>query len=186
MNLLAEITPETEAFIRAQSMFFVASAPLSGDGHVNLSPKGLDTFRILSPRRVAYLDLTGSGNETAAHVAENGRVTFMFCAFAGKPNILRIYGHGSLVFPNSPEWPELIQHFTPHPGVRQMILCDIDRVQNSCGMAVPLMQFESHRDGLIKWAAAKGEQGLKEYQRKKNRQSIDGIPIPSDDSTTPV
>lgn len=186
MNLLPEITPETEAFIRAQHMFFVASAPLSGDGHVNVSPKGLDTFRILSPRRVAYLDLTGSGNETAAHVAENGRVTLMFCAFAGKATILRIYGRGSLVFPNSPQWPDLIRHFTPHPGIRQIILCDIDRLHTSCGTAVPLMEFQSHRDGLIKWAIGKGEEGLKEYQRKKNRQSIDGIPIPSADSSSHI
>jgi hypothetical protein len=181
MQLLQEITPEVETFIRAQTMFFVATAPLAGDGHVNLSPKGLDTLRVISPTRVAYLDLTGSGNETAAHIAENGRITLMFCAFEGKPNILRLYGRGSLVLPNSPEWTALSAKFTLQPGARQIIVCDVDRVQNSCGMAVPLMRFESHRDGLLKWANVKGDPGLKEYREKKNRRSIDGIPIPSGD-----
>jgi hypothetical protein len=181
MQTLAEITPEIEEFIRAQALFFVATAPLAGDGHVNLSPKGLDTFRVLSPTRVAYLDLTGSGNETAAHVCENRRITLMFCAFAGKPNILRLYGRGSLVLPGSSQWLALIEPFTMIAGARQIIVCDVDRVQNSCGLAVPLMQFEAHRDGLVKWAAVKGDQGLSEYRDKKNRQSIDGIPIPSGD-----
>jgi len=181
MQTLPEITPEIESFIRAQPLFFVATAPLAADGHVNLSPKGLDTLRIVSPTRVAYLDLTGSGNETAAHVSENGRITFMFCAFAGKPNILRLYGRGSLVLPTSPDWPGLIERFTIYAGARQIIVCDLDRVQNSCGLAVPLMRFESHRDGLIKWAAAKGDPAMKEYRIKKNRRSIDGIPIPSGD-----
>jgi hypothetical protein len=179
MQIVAEITPEVEKFIQAQAMFFVATAPLAGDGHVNLSPKGLDTLRVVSPRRVAYLDLTGSGNETAAHIVENGRITLMFCAFAGKPNILRLYGRGSLVLPGSTQWPGLIERFTMYAGARQIIVCDVDRVQNSCGMAVPLMQFEGHRDGLLKWATVKGEKGLSEYREKKNRQSIDGIPIPS-------
>jgi hypothetical protein len=178
MNLPPRITPETEEFIRAQAVFFVATAPLSGDGHINLSPKGLDTLRIISETRIAYLDLTGSGNETAAHVAQNGRITFMFCAFAGKPNILRLYGRGRLILPGTAEWPEFIGHFTIQPGIRQIILCDIDRVQNSCGMGVPLMDFRGHRDGLIKWAEKKGEEGMKEYREKKNRLSIDGISIP--------
>jgi hypothetical protein len=181
MQTQAEITPQIEEFIRAQALFFVATAPSAGDGHVNLSPKGLDTLRIVSPSRVAYLDLTGSGNETAAHVSENGRITLMFCAFAGKPNILRLYGRGSVVLPGSAQWPALVERFTMLPGARQIIVCDVDRVQNSCGMAVPLMRFEGHRDGLVKWAAGKGEQGLNEYRIKKNRRSIDGIPIPSGD-----
>ena len=167
MQTVAEITPEIEEFIRAQSLFFVATAPLTGDGHVNLSPKGLDTLRVVSPTRVAYLDLTGSGNETAAHVSENGRITLMFCAFAGKPNILRLYGRGSLVLPGSDQWPALIERFTMIAGARQIIVCDIDRVQNSCGMAVPLMRFEGHREALVKWAVVKGEQGLSEYREKR-------------------
>jgi pyridoxamine 5'-phosphate oxidase-like protein len=184
MQTVAEITPEIEEFIRAQALFFVATAPLAGDGHLNLSPKGLDTFRVLSPTRVGYLDLTGSGNETAAHVSENGRITLMFCAFAGKPNILRLFGRGSLVLPGSAQWSELIERFTMIAGARQIIVCDVDRVQNSCGMAVPLMKFEGHREALVKWAVGKGEQGLNEYRAKKNRRSIDGIPIPSGDSAT--
>jgi Pyridoxamine 5'-phosphate oxidase len=177
-QMLDAITPEVAEFIAAQPMFFVATAPLSADGHVNLSPKGLDCFRVLSPTRVAYLDVTGSGNETAAHLLENGRITFMFCAFSGKPNILRLYGRGRSVLPESNEWLELIEQFVPQPGARQIIVCDVDRVQNSCGLAVPLMRLEGQRDGLIKWAATKGEEGLAEYRQKKNRHSIDGIPTP--------
>lgn len=177
-DVFATITPEIETFIRAQPVFFVATAPRADDGHINLSPKGLDTFRILSPTRVAYLDLTGSGNETAAHLLENGRITLMFCAFAGKPNILRLYGRGRAVLPQAAEWRELARQFTLLPGVRQIIVCEIDRVQNSCGLAVPTMQFEGHRDGLLKWAGGKGEEGLEVYRQKKNRHSIDGIPTP--------
>src|ERR1700722_7433225 len=142
---VTNLTPEVQDFIRTQYMYFVATAPLTKDGHVNLSPKGLDTFRILSPTRVAYLDLTGSGNETAAHITENGRITLMFCAFEGKPNILRLYGRGKMVLPDSPEGPDLASHFTLYAGARQIIVCDIHRVQNSCGMAVPLMEFKGHR-----------------------------------------
>jgi hypothetical protein len=181
VNTVSEITPEIEEFIQAQSIFFVATAPLSSDGRVNVSPKGLDCFRVLSPKRVAYLDLTGSGNETAAHVTENGRMTIMFCAFAEKPNILRLYGRGSLVFPGSPQWSALAEKFTMLAGARQIIVCDVDRVQNSCGMAVPIMKFEKHRQELIKWAEKKGPAGVKEYRDKKNRLSIDGIEIPSSD-----
>lgn len=177
-DVLSEITPEVSDFISRQSVFFVATAPLSADAHVNLSPKGLDTFRVLSPTRVAYLDLTGSGNETAAHVSQNGRITLMFCAFSGKPNILRIFGRGSVVQPGSADWPALAKVFNDYAGVRQIIVCDVHRVQNSCGLAVPLMTFDARREGLVKWAAGKGEEGLKEYRRKKNRHSIDGIPAP--------
>jgi hypothetical protein len=178
VNVHETITPELEEFIGSQPLFFVATAPRSDDGHVNVSPKGLDTFRVLSAKCVAYLDLTGSGNETAAHLLENGRITLMFCAFSGKPNIVRLYGRGRSVLPDSPEWPELCGHFTLLAGARQIIVCEVDRVQTSCGMAVPQMQLESQRDLLLKWAAAKGEDGLKQYREKKNLQSIDGIPTP--------
>jgi hypothetical protein len=174
----SSITPELEAFIRAQPLFFVATAPRTETGHINVSPKGLDTFRVLSANRVAYLDLTGSGNETAAHLLENGRITLMFCAFSGKPNILRLYGRGRSVLPQSLDWPQLAERFTLLPGARQIILCDIHRVQTSCGLAVPTMQFDAHRDGLLKWASGKGDEGLKAYREKKNRHSIDGIPTP--------
>jgi len=176
--MLASITPELEEFIRDQPVFFVATAPKSIDGHINLSPKGLDVFRVLSPTRVAYLDLTGSGNETAAHLLESGRITLMFCAFSGKPNILRLYGHGKSVLPGSREWPDLARRFVLLPGTRQIFVCDIHRVQTSCGLAVPKMEFAAHRDGLLKWAIGKGEEGLKTYRDKKNRLSIDGIPTP--------
>jgi hypothetical protein len=110
------ISDDLQTFIRSQHMFFVATAPLAGDGHINLSPKGMDSFRILSPNRVGYLDMTGSGNETSAHIAENGRITFMFCAFAGSPNIVRLYGRGRVVLPGSPEWGELKSSFPCTPA----------------------------------------------------------------------
>jgi hypothetical protein len=172
------ITPELHKFIVAQPLFFVASAPLDAAGHVNLSPKGLDSLRVLSPHQVAYLDLTGSGNETSAHLRENGRITFMFCAFAGPPRILRLYGCGRTVLPTSPEWDELRARFPIFPGVRQIIVADITRVQTSCGFAVPLMQYEGQRDTLIRWAEAKGEHGLVDYWQEKNVSSVDGLPTP--------
>jgi hypothetical protein len=171
------ITPELRAFIEAQPVFFVASAPLAAGGHVNLSPKGLDSFRVLSPERVAYLDLTGSGNETAAHLRENGRVTFMFCAFAGPPRILRLYGTGEVVLPGDARWPELEALFPDYPGVRQVVTARIDRVQTSCGFGVPRMEYAGPRDQLIRWAEAKGE-ALPRYRAEKNSRSIDGLPAP--------
>jgi hypothetical protein len=172
------ITPELQAFIEAQPLFFVASAPLSGAGHVNLSPKGLDCLRVLSPGRVAYLDLTGSGNETAAHLRENGRVTFMFCAFAGPPRILRLYGTGAVVLPDAPRWAELIGRFPAHPGARQIVTAEISRVQTSCGFGVPRMELVGQRDTLLRWAEARGDE-LPRYRRQKNARSIDGLPAPS-------
>ncbi|HEX4055624.1 MAG TPA: pyridoxamine 5'-phosphate oxidase family protein [Tepidisphaeraceae bacterium] len=172
------ITSELADLIRAQPMFFVATAPLSPQGRVNLSPKGLDTFRILSPKRVAYLDLTGSGNETAAHLLENTRITFMFLTFDDPPKILRLYGRGKVVLPNDDEWPELRSCFPDLPGTRQVIVADIDRVQTSCGFGVPLMRLAAHRDMLPKWAERKGPRGLQEYRAEKNRYSIDGLPTP--------
>ena len=171
------ITPELKAFIEAQHVFFVASAPRSGQGHVNLSPKGLDCLRVLSPSRVAYLDLTGSGNETAAHLHENGRITFMFCAFAGAPRILRLYGTGEVVLPGMAEWAELSDRFPVYPGIRQIITAEISRVQTSCGFAVPLMEYTQQRDTLPRWAEAKGDD-LPRYRQEKNAASIDGLPAP--------
>src|SRR5688500_16722560 len=170
------LTPDLQEFIRAQPLFFVASAPLGADGHVNLSPKGLDTFRILSPNQVAYLDLTGSGNETAAHVMQNGRLTIMFCAFDGKPMILRLYARARIVLPDSNDWPASVPLFPVLPGARQVILADVTRIQTSCGFAVPLMTFDQHRDLLPKWALSKGGEGLRQYRGEKNRTSIDGLP----------
>lgn len=172
------ITDELRAFIEAQQLFFVASAPLDPAGHVNLSPKGLDTLRVLSPARVAYFDLTGSGNETSAHLLENGRLTFMFCAFAGPPRILRLYGTGTTVLPGSAAWNELAPLFTPYPGARQLIVADITRVQTSCGYAVPRYDYVEQRDTLLRWADAKGDAGLEAYWQEKNHVSLDGLPTP--------
>jgi hypothetical protein len=174
----SEITPELQRFIEKQPLFFVASAPLAGAGHVNLSPKGQDCLRVLGPQQVGYLDLTGSGNETAAHLAENGRITFMFCAFAGAPRILRLYGTGRAVRPGDDAWAALSAHFPTLPGARQIILADIQRVQTSCGFGVPLMDFVGERDNMRVWATAKGEDGLIAYREEKNRQSLDGLPAP--------
>jgi len=172
------ITDELAAFINNQQMFFVATAPLSATGHINVSPKGLDSFRVLSPHQVAYLDLTGSGNETSAHLQENGRITFMFCAFQKAPLILRLYGQGSTILPNSAEWVALYPNFQPIPGVRQIITATIDRVQTSCGMGVPLYTPEAHRDGLVQWASRKGEAGVRAYWQQKNMTSLDDLPTP--------
>jgi hypothetical protein len=171
------ITQDLKAFIEAQPVFFVATAPLSGTGHVNLSPKGLDCLRLLSPSQIAYLDLTGSGNETAAHLAENGRITFMFCAFSDAPRILRLYGTGTVVLANSPAWRELASSFPTYRGMRQIITAEITRVQTSCGYGVPLMEFVAQRDTLLRWAEAKGET-LPAYRQLKNARSIDGLPAP--------
>ncbi|GAC1563552.1 MAG: pyridoxamine 5'-phosphate oxidase family protein [Herpetosiphon sp.] len=177
-RLYETITEDLAAFITAQPLFFVATAPLDAGGHVNLSPKGLDCLRILGPHRVAYVDLIGSGNETSAHLAENGRITFMFCAFAGAPRILRLYGEGSAIVPGSDEWSVLSPEFPAYLAVRQIIVADIVRVQTSCGYTVPLMEYKEQRDTSFRWAEAKGSQGLKEYQERENMASIDGLPTP--------
>jgi hypothetical protein len=170
------ITDDLQAFIEKQHLFFVASAPLSAEGHVNLSPKGVDCFRVLSPARVGYMDLIGSGNETAAHTLENGRITFMFCAFEGPPSILRLYGRGRALRPGDAGWDELAAHFTLYPSTRQIVVADIDRVQISCGFGVPLYDYRGEREQHFKWAATKGPDGLAEYQRENNAVSLDGLP----------
>lgn len=165
-----------KAFICKQRMFFVGSAPLKADGHVNLSPKGLDSFRVLGDNRVAYMDIVGSGNETSAHLLENGRITFMFCAFDGPPLILRLYGKGYTVLSNDSEWPELAQQFTLLPFTRQIIVADISMVQTSCGFSVPYYEHTGERDHAFKWAENKGAEGLEKYKEQKNRISLDGLP----------
>lgn len=173
-----KITPEFREWIARQHVFFVASAPLSGDGHVNLSPKGHDCLRVLDERTVAYLDLTGSGNETSAHVAENGRITLMWCAFEGPPQILRLYGRGEVALPGSERWEELSGLFDPMPGARQIIVNHVERVQTSCGFAVPFMDYREERETLIRYAVNKGEDGMREYRAEKNMRSMDGLPMP--------
>jgi hypothetical protein len=170
------ITEKIDQFIRAQHLFFVATAPLDSDGHVNMSPKGHDTLRILSPNKVAYLDLTGSGNETSAHLLENGRITFMFCAFDGAPDIIRLYGTGRTVLPGTPEWDELSPLFPVMLSARQIIVADIHRTSTSCGYAVPYYDYVGERDTDVRWAEAKGPDGLVAYRQEKNVASIDGLP----------
>lgn len=163
-------------FIRAQHVFFVATAPLKGDGLINLSPKGLDTFAILDERTVAYLDLTGSGVETIAHLKENGRIVVMFCAFEGPPKIVRLYGRGESVEPGAPDFDPLVAKFAPRPGARAVVRIHVQRVATSCGFGVPVMEHRGDRTTLDEWARDKGEAGVREYRNKKNRVSLDGLP----------
>lgn len=169
------LTPAHCDFIARQKIYFVATAPASG--RVNVSPKGYDSFRVLSPTRAGYLDLTGSGAETAAHLAENGRATLMFCAFEGDPLILRLYGRGRSVQPHHDDWKQLRPLFgTPVAGERQLVIIDIDSVQTSCGFGVPFFQHTGPRNTLIDWADRKGPEGLVTYRTEKNANSIDGLP----------
>lgn len=170
------IQDQHKAFIAKQRLFFTGTAPLSQEGHVNISPKGLDSFRVLSPTRVAYMDIIGSGNETSAHILENGRITFMFCAFDGPPNILRLYGHGTTILPSHPEWETLSPHFELQLATRQIIVADIHKVQTSCGFGVPLYEYVGERDYTQQWAAKKGVEGIEAYKIEKNRVSLDGLP----------
>ncbi len=167
-----------KTFIEKQKIFFTGSAPLGAEGHINLSPKGLDSFRVLSPNLVAYMDIVGSGNETSAHLLENGRITFMFCAFDGPPNILRLYGKGQTVLPTDEEWPALSQHFELRLATRQIIVADIHKVQTSCGFSVPYYEYTGERDHADQWAETKGSEGLEKYMQEKNRISLDGLPSP--------
>ena len=173
-RVLDAITDELAAFIAAQRVFFVATAPTDG-GHVNLSPKGLDTFTVLDPSTVAYLDLTGSGIETVAHLRENGRITIMFCAFDGKPNIVRLYGRGEVIPTGEPAADALLPRFGEYPGARSVIRVQVDRVSTSCGYGVPLLEYAGERDELLKFAERRGPEGLVEYREDKNAVSIDGL-----------
>ncbi|NRR21098.1 pyridoxamine 5'-phosphate oxidase family protein [Brevibacillus sp. MS2.2] len=177
-QLFSELRPEHEKFIKKQRMFFVASAPMDKDGHVNLSPKGYDSFRIISPNEVAYLDLTGSGNETSAHLQENGRITIMFCAFEGPPLIMRLFGKGTVILPDTPRWDELVNDFPLLPGARQIITVNIQEVKTSCGWAIPFYSYSKERETLQKWTLAKDEQELLDYQKEYNIVSMDGLPTP--------
>jgi hypothetical protein len=163
----------------AQPVFFVATAPLDGDGLINCSPKGNhEEFVVLGPTRVAYLDQTGSGIETVAHLRDNGRIVIMCCAFDGPPRIVRLHGTGRPVLADDPEFAELAPHFpgAGGVGVRSIIVVDVVRVADSCGYAVPLMEFTGHRSTLDEWAERKGEQGIRDYWGKKNQTSLDGLP----------
>ncbi len=170
----SELNDSLVDFIKNQRIYFVATAPKQG--RINLSPKGIDTFRVCDSKNVSWLNLTGSGNETAAHVLENGRITLMFCSFDGKPNILRIYGKGESLHPGDRRWQEEISNFPTLPGARQIIEIHIDSVQTSCGTGVPLYTYDGEREQLIEWAEKRGDDGVKKYWKKKNTTSIDGNP----------
>lgn len=172
------LKPAHKEFIEKQHLFFVSTAPLSEEGRINLSPKGLDSFRVLSDHQVAYMDLISSGNETSAHSLENGRITFMFCSFEGAPNILRLYGKAFTVLPASSIWKDYAQHFQIYPSTRQIIVADINLVQTSCGYGVPLYEYKGDRDIHFEWAEKKGKDGLFEYMQEKNLTSLDGMPTP--------
>lgn len=173
---LEAITPELTEFLEAQPVFFVATAPESTNHHVNVSPKGLDSFRVLDEHTVAYLDLHGSGIETVAHVRENGRITLMFCAFEGRPQIIRLQGRGTVIPAGAPEAAPFLQRVPHQPGARSVIQVDVTRISSSCGYGVPLMELVGERSLLTEWAEKRGDEGLAEYRAKKNATSISGLP----------
>ncbi|MBO0359376.1 pyridoxamine 5'-phosphate oxidase family protein [Hymenobacter sp. BT186] len=168
------ISSDIQGFIEQQHIFFVGTA--AADGRVNISPKGQDTLRVLDANRVAWLNLTGSGNETAAHLLEVNRITLMWCAFEGKPNILRLYGTATVYHPRDPEWAELLPLFPSLPGSRQVVVVDVDLVQTSCGMAVPFFEYRAERDELNDYMAQRGPEQVEQYWHTRNAQSIDGKP----------
>jgi len=168
-----ELDGALQSFIGEQKLFFTATA--APEGRINLSPKGMDTFRCLDAKTVAYLDLTGSGNETAAHLRADGRLTIMFCSFSEKPLILRLYGRGRVVRPRDAEWEGLHARFRPALGERQIIVLHVESAQTSCGFAVPVYELKEERPMLTEWTAKKGGEGVEQYWREKNQTSIDGL-----------
>jgi Pyridoxamine 5'-phosphate oxidase len=169
------------AWMVAQPLFFVATAPLAASGHVNCSPKGgPGSFAVLGGRRVAYQDLTGSGAETVAHLQENGRVVLMFCAFEGPPKIVRLHGRGEAVVPGGPQWEGLSAHFPDRLGSRAVISVEVERISTSCGYGVPLMSLVGERHEMDRWAQSKGADGLEAYRRENNAESLDGLPALKD------
>ena len=173
-KFLNKIDDKIREFVGAQKIFFTASA--ANEGRINLSPKGIDTFRVLDENTVCYLDLTGSGNETAAHILENGRLTIMFCSLTGAPLILRLYGNGEVVRQSSEKWDELAKLFDEFAGTRQIIVLHVESLQTSCGFGIPLYDYQKDRSTLVDWAENKGGEGINRYWREKNQTSIDGLP----------
>lgn len=183
------LTPELSQWIERQHIFFVATAPLAGDGLINCSPKGMDTFRIVGPREVAYLDLTGSGIETVAHARENGRIVFMFCAFEGPPKILRLHGTSDVYFRGSPQYDSLSGLFPAYIGSRAIVRARLTRISTSCGYGVPQYRYGGDRKTLVRWSESKGQERLAQYRQEKNAQSLNGLPglsvtMPSVDQTS--
>ena len=174
-KIFNEITADLQKWIERQKMFFVATAPLSPDLHINCSPKGLDSFRILDPHTVAYQDLTGSGIETIAHIRENKRILLMFCAFDGPPKIVRLHGIGEAITTDHEDFENINAQFPLKRGTRAYIRITLNRISDSCGYSVPLYNFAKDRDVLDKWVDAKTDEQLKEYRLAKNTESIDGL-----------
>ncbi len=170
----SEISDKLKQFIEEQKIFFVGTA--SADSRVNISPKGMDSLRVLDKNRIVWLNVTGSGNETSAHIQENSRMTIMFVAFDGNPMILRVYGSARVIHKNDQEWNNLYSLFNPISGARQVFDLDVDLVQTSCGMAVPFFDYVEEREQLKKWAIKKGDEGIKNYWQKNNQISLDGKP----------
>lgn len=183
------IDDKLAAFLTSQPVFFVATAPLSAEGHVNCSPKGNDgAFVVLDESHVAYQDLTGSGVETISHLGENGRIVLMFCALSGPPRIVRLHGRGRAILPGDEELTAMAGRFPAAPGRRAFVVVEVERVSTSCGQAVPIMRFEGHRDDLTRWAERKGPDGLAAYRAEKNASSLDGLPglpVPAGRVTVP-
>lgn len=176
-KLYTGIDDELSRFITQQRVFFVATAPAGDGGHVNLSPKGLDAFRVLGPKSAGYIDFTGSGIETVAHVRDNGRIVFMFCAFEGPPRIVRLHGRARVVQPNDAGFETLLARFAaPQLTPRAIIVAEVTRIASSCGYGVPLYTYQGERDQAVKWEQNKGPQGLDAYRKLKNSASIDGLP----------
>jgi len=173
MAFYSEIKNREQQFIQSQKMFFVATAPKKG--RINLSPKGMDTFRVVGKNRVMWLNLTGSGNETAAHLLDDNRITIMFCAFEGKPNILRLYGKAIAIHPKDDEWKDRISLFPEISGARQIFDIQIESVQTSCGMSIPFYEYQNERNQLNEWAIDKGQEKIEQYWKERNSTSIDGI-----------
>lgn len=169
-----ELDEKLQEFIAEQKIFFVGTA--APEGRVNVSPKGMDSLKVLNTKQLIWLNLTGSGNETAAHTLEDSRMTLMFCSFAGKPWILRVYGKARAIHPRDKEWAQWITLFPEYPGSRQIFLLDIDSVQTSCGFAVPNYQYQEDREDLVYWTEKIGDEGVKNYWKEKNQTSIDGKP----------
>lgn len=168
------LNDELRNFIARQHLFFTATATV--EGRINLSPKGLNSLRCIDEHTVAYLDVTGSGNETAAHLHADGRITLMLCSFETQPLILRIYGHGRVLRPQDSEWPIWSVQFEALPGARQIMVVEVESVQTSCGYGIPLYDYAGERETLLRWAEKKGPQGLANYRQEKNQLSIDGLP----------
>jgi Pyridoxamine 5'-phosphate oxidase len=186
VKLHERITPKLRSWIEAQHLFFVATAPLAADGHINLSPRGTPgTFAVLDEHTVAWLDLTGSGAETIAHLRENGRIVVMFCGFDGPPQIVRLHGFGRVVLTSDSEWDGLATRFADKPGARAIVVVDVSRVSDSCGYSVPLFEFVGDRDLLDRWTENRGPDKLAEYKATKNAESIDGLPALPLGSLTP-